>query len=243
MATPIIDLNDRTKDRIIPRDLFHAEKKVLRDHAISYNVTCNLGLQLDDNTGLDNLKDIIVDIRNRFKDYIQSALEDDIKKECNNQNITYNGQPITKVKNLGKAWADDAALAQQVWDVLYGKYRKKVDWDTQMEKEAMDCLKYKYAEAGGGNKVGTDKRGNKGCVAKLATKIKRDLMKAINRHCRKTHGKKVSSGRETNIIGIDSKGRKKYQRHKGKQLTFEPEKHIIQVSVTSMPKFNSITSN
>jgi hypothetical protein len=38
-------------------------------------------------------------------------------------------------------------------------------------------------------KEGTKRRGNKGCVAKLATKAKRDLLKQINRRAKKCMGK------------------------------------------------------
>lgn len=233
MAKQLFDPCDVNSEKYISRNFFNAEKKISRDHAIAFNIQGNLGYDIEDNIAMENIKQLISNTRQRFKDYIQGALEDQIKKECTNSNITYQGQPITKLKNLGKAWAEDANIGDKVWKAVCGTFENAFDWDTNMEQEAMDCLNFKYIEEG--NKKGTDRRGNKGCVAKLATKIKRDMLKSINRQGKKTHGIKVTVGRETVITGEDSKGRKKYQRHtKGSKnddgFGFSPTKHLIQVS-------------
>ena len=52
----------------------------------------------------------------------------------------------------------------------------------------MEKLKYKYLEDDQAQQAGTNQRGNKGCIAKSATKVKRDIMKNINRKAAKTHG-------------------------------------------------------
>jgi hypothetical protein len=53
----------------------------------------------------------------------------------------------------------------------------------------MKNMRFKYLDDEKFQKEGTKRRGNKGCIAKLATSAKRDIVKRINRKARKTHGK------------------------------------------------------
>jgi len=78
----------------------------------------------------------------------------------------------------------------------------------------MEKLKYKYLEDDQAQRVGTNQRGNKGCIAKLATKVKRDIMKNINRKAAKTHGTILVSGSAPVILGEYESGKTKYQKRK-----------------------------
>jgi hypothetical protein len=75
-------------------------------------------------------------------------------------------------------------------------------------------LKYKYLEDDQAQRVGTNQRGNKGCIAKLAAKVKRDIIKNINRKAAKTHGTILVSGSALVILGEYESGKTKYQKRK-----------------------------
>jgi len=76
----------------------------------------------------------------------------------------------------------------------------------------MEKLKYKYLEDDQAQQAGTNQRGNKGCIAKSATKVKREIMKNINRKAAKTHGTILVSGSAPVILGEYESGKTKYKR-------------------------------
>ena len=79
----------------------------------------------------------------------------------------------------------------------------------------MEKLKFEYLEDEQAQREGSNRRGNKGCIAKLAKKVKRDIMKTINRKAAKTHGTILVSGCAPEIVGEYDNGKTKYKKRKG----------------------------
>ncbi len=96
----------------------------------------------------------------------------------------------------------------------------------------MKNMRFKYLDDEKFQKEGTERRGNKGCIAKLATSAKRDIVKRINRKARKTHGKKLVAGQQPEYtMGED--GKKKYKKRKNNNdFTFNEEMHVIDLTET-----------
>jgi len=97
-------------------------------------------------------------------------VQDKIKRECLTRQICYQGNPITKMDQIAKAWVDDMKLQENLWHCCYGTFSKDIDWESEYKNKAMQKLKYKYLEDDQMQRPGLNQRGNKGCTAKLATK-------------------------------------------------------------------------
>jgi hypothetical protein len=73
-------------------------------------------------------------------------------------------------------------VALLLWNICQG-HRLGV----RVQYKGNGKLKYKYLEDDQAQQAGTNQRGNNGCIAKLATKVKWDIMKNINRKAAKRH--------------------------------------------------------
>jgi len=216
--TSIFNPNDITKIKVIPCHLFHPENRITREEAIDFNYHCKLGLKIgskQNDTNEERLKEIIARVRAMFEGELKAMVIDVIKKECFARNIKWQGNPITKIDHLAKAWADDDTLQEGLWHCCFGAFAKEVDWESEYEQQAMEKLKFEYLEDEQAQREGSNQRGNKGCIAKLAKKVKRDIMKTINRKAAKTHGTILVSGCAPEIVGEYDNGKTKYKKRKG----------------------------
>ncbi len=99
------------------------------------------------------------------------------------------------------------------------------EWDIKFEREVMDSLNMEYVEEKTSEETLRpelkDKegnvmtiihrkksiiRGNKGCVAKLVTLVKRDIIKQFNRATSSTHG--ITITLVNPVINVDGEGKK-----------------------------------
>jgi len=233
-ALPTFNPNDDTVIKNITRQLFDAEKRVTREEAIDFNYRCNLGVNIRsgrNDGGEDTLRNIIKTVRSTFDGHLKGMIEETIKQECVKKGIRYKGQPITKMSQLADAWAADQTLAEKVWHCAFGVFFRQMDWENEFEVKAMEQLKYRYIEDDDNDEgQGTQRRGNKGCVAKLATKVKREVVKCINRKTGKTHGIKVIAGTDPEILGTYANGKAKYKKRTSAtdSFNFDPTLHTTQ---------------
>ena len=122
------------------------------------------------------------------------------------------------------------------------------EWELKFEREVMDSLNMEYLEEntseeiliaelkdreGNVTKIIHRKksiiRGNKGCVAKLVTLVKRDIIKQFNRAASSTHGITITSVNP--VINVDGEGGKKYEKRKIKASNFSAELHVKRAKV------------
>jgi hypothetical protein len=209
--------HDTSTFKLIFWHLFHPDNKISWEMAIDYNHHCKLGIKKGvrpNNPGEELLKRMIGKVRDLYEGDLKAMVQDVIKRECSARQICYQGNPITKMDQIAKAWAENMTLQEDLWHCCYGTFAKGIDWESEYEIKAMEKLKYKSLEDDQAQQVGTNQRGKKGCIAKLATKVKRDIMKNINRKAAKTHGTILGSGSAPVILGEYESGKTKYQKRK-----------------------------
>jgi hypothetical protein len=216
----------------IPRTLFHPENKITPTEARDYNYSCKLGYKLNEKGKEAELMARIERYRDKIEGRLKSYIEKEITKECQQRNIRYQGQPIIKLSQVADAWAEDVKLMSELWQCCFGSFWRQLDWENSLEEQVMAKMRFKYLDDEKFQKEGTDRRGNKGCVAKLATSAKRDIVKRINRKARKTHGKFLVAGQQPEYtVGKD--GKKKYKKRKNNcDFTFDKERHVIDLTET-----------
>ena len=188
---------------------------------IDFNHHCKLGVKLSGNRqqeGEDMLKGLIERVRDLFEGQLKAMIEDEIKRQCFKHGIKYQSNPITKIDQLSRAWAEDHTMKETLWHCCFGAF--EADWESVYEAMVLEKLQYQYLEDEQTQREGTDRRGNKGCVAKLARKVKRDVMKNINRRAHKTHRIILVAGHAPEIIGEYGDGKKKYKKRKGNDFNF-----------------------
>jgi hypothetical protein len=105
-------------------------------------------------------------------------------------------------------------LQEDLWHCCYGAFAKDITWETEYEVQVMKKLNFRFLEQDPTEVVGTDLRGNKGCIAKLARKVKRDVMKNVNRRALKMHKTIICARIKPEIIGEYENGKKKYKKRK-----------------------------
>jgi hypothetical protein len=148
--TSIFNPNDITKIKVVPCHLLHPENRITREEdAIDFNYHCKLGLRIgskQNDTNEERLKEIIARVRDLFEGELKAMVIDVIKKECIARKIKRQGNPITKIDPLAKAWADDDMLQEDLWHCRFGAFAKEVDWESEYEQQAMEKLKFEYLE-------------------------------------------------------------------------------------------------
>lgn len=209
--------NDTTTVKYIPRHLFSVDYKVTREEAIDFNHHCKLGVKIGTRTndpGEDEVKNLIKKVKHLFEGELKAMILHAIKSECSKRNLHYQGNPITNVEQLRKAWADDQSIQKDLWHCCFGLFAQDGEWELDYEEKAMKKLNFQYMEDDRTLREGTDKRGNKGCIAKLARKVKRGIMKNINRKAGGTHGRILVTGTAPVILGEYQRGKKRYKKRK-----------------------------
>ena len=96
--------------------------------------------------------------------------------------------PVSNYKDIGLCWKQDTSRknAVKMFDILFGQFEKSsVYWRENMEKEIMSELKIKYSDNT------TFRHKESGCVSKLITSAKSEIIKNINRAGLLHHGKTI----------------------------------------------------
>jgi hypothetical protein len=229
---PTFNPNNDTVNKKITKQLFDVSNRVTRQGAIDFNYRCNLGVNIRsgrDDGGEAILLNIIKRVRCIFDSHLRGMIEDTIKQECIKRGLKCGGQSITRMGQLADAWAADKTLAEKVWHCAFGVFYRKLDWENEFEMVAMEQLKYEYIDDDMDEVKGTNRRGNKGCIAKLATRVKREVVKLINRKTVKTHGIKVVAGTEPELISHYANGKPKYKKRTSasENFNFDPTRHLV----------------
>jgi hypothetical protein len=109
--------HDTLAFKLIPRHLFHPENKISQEMAIDYNHHCKLGVKIGvrpNDPREELLKGMIGKVRDLFEGELKAMVQDVIKWECAARQICYQGNPITKMDQIAKAWAEDVMLQEDL---------------------------------------------------------------------------------------------------------------------------------
>jgi hypothetical protein len=153
----------------------------------------------------------LTESKTQIKNLAKNLLLESMMKRASELEVKYadtNGNlfPVTTYSEIGQAWKQNAskANASKLYDIMYGHFEKgSIYWREQMEKEIMNKLKIKYSD----NTIFCNKE--TGCVSKIITTAKNEIIKNINRAGLLHHGKRVG------ISNARGEGKKKKRRKHG----------------------------
>ena len=75
----------------------------------------------------------------------------------------------------------------------------------------------------------SEMRGGKGCIAKMATLVKRDILRVINKAAKDMHKKLIVPKKRMGATKLTDSGSKVYARAKSKQVEFDAALHLGEV--------------
>ena len=161
-----------------------------RDYAVRLHSKLNSG---KDPTPDDiaHLTSVLRTQRNFVRGWAKSKLKTKIVQFAQKHGISHPTDVTTTVNSIGDlstAWAQDETLAKEVWHAVFGEFDSWKNWEIALEDEFMNQYKWEYS--GFANKK-RDLR-QKGCIAKVMSWQKNQLVKCVNYATGKTHGKKVT---------------------------------------------------
>jgi hypothetical protein len=146
------------------------------------------------------------------------------------------------IDDLAFVWSKNETLAENIWHCCIGQFNKMKTWEIQYQKQTMQQLNLKYLEDSNEPLVATQKkkdktivqkktemRGGKGCIAKLATLVKRDILRVINKAAKDTHKKLIVPKKRMGATKLTDSGSKVYARAKSKQVEFDAAVHLGEV--------------
>jgi hypothetical protein len=192
-------------------------------------------------------------LKKLIKDTAQSYLIKDILVNSRSIVLPDGTQPsIRCLDDLLDMWSKHESLAEQIWTLLIKRYKDMGEWEVKFEEEVMQCLNLEYVEddamdqplvaeqrdrQGRSVKVvkrkKTKVRGAKGCVARLVTLVKRDLVKRFNGACKETHKTILTSVNPS--ITINEEGQKEYKKQHIKSIPFNAAIHLKKRQVCTNP--------
>ena len=91
------------------------------------------------------------------------------------------GVSVHTMRDLKAAFADDSTpeFAAKMWQSVYGSFDSTPGWEVELEEEYMDFASFVYPAT---------LETQKGCFARLFVDTKKEVIKAINRATKPTHG-------------------------------------------------------
>jgi hypothetical protein len=181
--------------------LAEAKIEISRNELRERKMTKNHALTLVESTGnelttealamkkLHELNQVKWQIKKKAKNTIHSimlkkASELEMKYQDSNGNLI----PVSSCKDIGLSWKQDPCRsnAEKMFDIMYGQFEKNsIYWREIMEKEIMDELNLKYIDNT------TFRNKESGCVSKIITTAKMEIIKNINRAGLLQHGKTI----------------------------------------------------
>jgi hypothetical protein len=179
----------------------HVRKEIGRNELTEKKITKNHALTLVESTGnelttealamkkLHELNESKQQIKNVAKNIISTmiikrASELDVKYEDTSGNLI----PVSSYQDVGMSWKQNTSKrnAVKMFDILFGQFEiSSIHWRAHMEKEIMNELKIKYSD----NTVFRNKES--GCVSKIITLAKNEIIRNINRQGKLFHGKSI----------------------------------------------------
>jgi hypothetical protein len=185
-------------------DAFQADREVSTGEAIVYCLKTRQSINVN-----DPIQDL-TQLKKSIKETAHSYLIKDILM-TSKAVMLQDGTPIPSrsIDDLCEIWAKNSNMAEQMWTILVKRYEDMGDWELKFEEEVMASLNLEYVEEDTmeetqqmaskdvyGLVIHRKKsriRGNKGCVAKVLTLVKRDIIKQFNRASSITHGNTITS--------------------------------------------------
>ena len=146
------------------------------------------------------------------------------------------------IDDLAFVWSKDESLAKDIWHCCIGQFNEMKQWEIHYQNKAMQELKLEYLKESDEPLVAkqkkkdrtvvqkkSDMRGGKGCIAKLATLVKRDILRVINKAAKDTHKKLIVPKKRMGATKLTDSGSKVYARAKSKQVEFDAAVHLGEV--------------
>lgn len=152
------------------------------------------------------------------------------------RNMQINGQLVRTFKDCLSSWAQDGTTDQQrcIYEMTYGYFDRNPKWDLELEKEFMQDRNLHYCdssihdEAASNKEENANKRGIKGCIARLLGSVKIDLVKRIRRKGERTHGVCINISRDNSEIDDSNRYRK---RRKGTEFRVVMKQKVWSISL------------
>jgi hypothetical protein len=231
-------------------DAFQADHGVTSGEAIVYYMKTKKQINVNDYNAVSDAKDDLIKLKKLIKETANALLTKDILLSSKAIVLPDGTQaPSRRIDDLCKIWSKNSSLAEQIWIVLVKRYEDMGEWEVKFEEELMEALNLEYveevtmdvplqAELKGKdgtlikviNRKKTRIHGNKGCITKVFTLVKRDIIKQFNRSAQTTHGKTITSVNP--VTSFDEYGKKKYEKRKIKWSTFSDDMPIKQTKVS-----------
>jgi len=236
---------------------FHADREVTAGEAIQYCLKTRTQINVYDDRDIKNAVNQLTQLKKNIKETAHAYLIKDIL--ISSKALTLpdgTPAPTRRIDDLCEIWSQNPTMVQQMWSILVKRYEDMGEWELTFEKEVMDSLNLEYVEEDAmdetlqaaskdlhGNVIKVIHRkksrirGNKGCVAKVVTLVKRDIIKQFNRASSNTHGLTITSVNP--IITVDGEGKRKYEKRKIKSSTFSTELHVKKSKVCGLLTYST----
>lgn len=245
LSTKTLTVTSNLPKRLLPYNAFVADREVTTGDAIVFYLKTGRQLNVNDSNELDNAVKVLIGIKKEAKEMAYSHLTQDMLK-CSKMIRMRNGEaiPNRRIEDICDIWAKNGDLAEQIWNLLIKRYQDMGEWEVKVEKEVMQLLNVEYLEedAMNGTLTATKKdslgnivqvthrrrtnvRGNKGCIAKMITLVKRDIVKMFNRAASNTHGIQITSVNPT-VVALNPEGKKIYKKKNIKSSEFAHGVHL-----------------
>jgi hypothetical protein len=235
--------------QLINIDAFQADREVTQGEAIMYCIKTRKLINVNDTDQVKKAVQELSQLKKSVKDTAHSYLVKDILLNAKGLALP-DGTPLPtrRLDDLCDIWRDNQVMAEQLWTILVKRYEDMGDWELTFEDEIMDAMNLEYVEdesmrasleAKSKDKDGnvtkvtkrqkSRKRGNKGCVSRVVTLAKRDIIKQFNNATKKTHKTKITSVNAD--VQHNEDGTKKYKKKHIKSTAFSTELHTKQAKV------------
>jgi hypothetical protein len=228
-------------------------REISAGEAIMYCLKTKKPINVNDGSAVVLAVSELGKLKKLIKDTAQSYLIKDILVNSRSIVLPDGTQPsIRCLDDLLDMWSKHESLAEQIWTLLIKRYKDMGEWEVKFEEEVMQCLNLEYVEddamdqplvaeqrdrQGRSIKVvkrkKTKVRGAKGCVARLVTLVKRDLVKRFNGACKETHKTILTSVNPS--ITINEEGQKEYKKQHIKSIPFNAAIHLKKRQVCTNP--------
>ncbi len=224
------------------RNAFQADREISSGEAIVYCLKTKKTINVNDANEVKAAIEELVQLKKNIKDTAHSCIAQDILLGSKTLTLPDGTTvPTRTLDDLCDVWAENSSLAKQLFTILVTRYKK--EWELKFEAQVMDCLELEYVEDeddketlkatskdrfGNVTKVVHRKKSNirgcKGCVARVCTLVKRDIVKQFNRASLKTHG--LAFALVSPVTTANDEGQRKYEKRNIKGSEFTEEKHI-----------------
>ena len=223
---------------------FTPDKEVTAGEAIVYYLRTDRAIDVTITQQVQEAIAKLTELKKKVKEVAYSYIMKDVLLNSNGIMLPDGSQiPNRRIEDLCEVWASHPELAEPLWNILIKRYEDMGEWEIKYEKHVMDAMNLEYVEedsmkttlkAETKNSDGTvvkvmhrrrtNVRGNKGCIAKMLTLVKRDMIKQFNRASATTHRMILTSVNP--MISVDVEGKKKYQKRNIKGSEFESNLHL-----------------